>query len=104
LSAARAAEARALLASAAPELLVSDIGMPGGDGYALVRELRALGPRRGGDTPAVALTAYARAEDRASALGAGFDEHLAKPVEPRELVRVVAEVLRARRLRGGGER
>jgi len=95
VSAASAAEARELVARDAPHLIISDIGMPGGDGYALIRDVRAMPDDRGGRVPAVALTAYARAEDRARALRAGFDEHLPKPVEPRELVRVIASLARA---------
>jgi len=95
VSAASAAEARELVARGAPDLIISDIGMPGGDGYALIRDVRAMPDDRGGRVPAVALTAYARAEDRARALRAGFDEHLPKPVEPRELVRVIASLARA---------
>ena len=73
-------------------MLVSDIGMPGEDGYSLIRRVRALGPEDGGDTPAVALTAYARAEDRVKAVMAGFQHHVAKPVEPAELITMVASL------------
>ena len=73
-------------------MLVSDIGMPGEDGYALIRRVRALGPARGGDVPAVALTAYARAEDRMKAILAGFQMHVSKPVEPAELLTMVASL------------
>jgi signal transduction histidine kinase/CheY-like chemotaxis protein len=93
-SAASVAEARELIALDPPEVLISDIGMPGGDGYSLIRGVRALPPDRGGRVPALALTAYARAEDRARALRAGFDEHLPKPVEPSALVRVLARLAR----------
>ena len=72
----------------APDVLVSDIGMPGRDGYSLIREVRALqGPRA--RIPAIALTAYARSEDRVRAMGAGYQSHLSKPVEPIELVTVI---------------
>jgi signal transduction histidine kinase/ActR/RegA family two-component response regulator len=94
-SASSAAEARELIARDAPDVIISDIGMPGGDGYALIRDVRAMSRDRGGRVPAVALTAYARAEDRARALRAGFDEHLPKPVEPRDLVRVIASLARS---------
>ena len=67
-------------------MLVSDIGMPGEDGYSLITKVRALAPADGGQTPAIALTAFARAEDRARALAAGFDMHVAKPIEPTELL------------------
>jgi len=73
-----------------PDVVVSDIRMPGEDGYAFIRKLRALAPERGGRTPAVALTAYPRVEDRARALAAGFQVHVPKPVPPNELAAVVA--------------
>jgi CheY-like chemotaxis protein len=73
-----------------PDLLLADIGMPGCDGYELIRRIRALGNRRAEALPAVALTAYGGAHDRMQALAAGFCEHLAKPIMPEALVRVVA--------------
>lgn len=75
-----------------PDVLVSDIGMPGRDGYELVRVLRSLPTERGGRIPAVALTAFARSEDRTQAMIAGFDVHVSKPVEPNELRAVVARL------------
>jgi PAS domain S-box-containing protein len=75
-----------------PEVLISDIEMPGEDGYALIRKIRNLPPERGGKIPAAALTAYARAEDRMRALLSGFQLHVPKPVEPAELVAVVASL------------
>jgi signal transduction histidine kinase/ActR/RegA family two-component response regulator len=75
-----------------PDLVISDIAMPDEDGYAFIRSLRALPPDRGGVTPAIALTAYAREEDRARALAAGFQAHMSKPVEPDELIDLVARV------------
>ena len=75
-----------------PDVIVSDIGLPGEDGYILIRRVRALDPDRGGRIPAVALTAYASPEDRARALGVGFQAHVAKPVEPDELAAVVARL------------
>ncbi len=72
------------------DLLVSDIGMPGEDGYSLIQRVRSLDPSAGGDIPAIALTAYARFEDRVKAIAAGFQMHVAKPVEPVELITVVA--------------
>jgi CheY-like chemotaxis protein len=71
-------------------VLVSDIGMPGEDGYTLIRRVRGLDKCSGGETPAVALTAYARTEDRVKTIQNGFQMHVAKPVEPAELVMVVA--------------
>src|SRR6266850_733757 len=77
-----------------PDVLVSDIGMPGMDGYAMLRELRTSPREKGGETPAIALTAFARSEDRRRAMLAGFDMHVSKPVEPGELVAVVARMAR----------
>ncbi|HEX7622515.1 MAG TPA: response regulator, partial [Anaeromyxobacteraceae bacterium] len=74
------------------DVIVSDIGMPGEDGYAFIRRLRALPASDGGKTPAVALTAYARFEDRTKALLAGFNMHVPKPVEPTELLAVLASL------------
>jgi signal transduction histidine kinase len=87
-----APEALAAFDDAAPDVLLSDIGMPGQDGYELIQSLRARGPGRRGDVPAAALTAYARAEDRLRALEAGFQTHLAKPVDPSELIATVARL------------
>jgi signal transduction histidine kinase/response regulator RpfG family c-di-GMP phosphodiesterase len=93
-TAASADEACKLIEQQLPDVLVSDIGMPGEDGFSLIRRVRSLPPDRGGDTPAVALTAYARAEDRVNVLRAGFQHHLSKPVEQAELIAVVANVAR----------
>ena len=93
-------EAIALLARRRPDVLVSDIGMPDVDGYELLRRVRSGGAHKGGGVPAVALTAYARHEDRLRALHAGYQMHVAKPVEPAELIAVVASV--AGRLGKGG--
>ncbi len=76
------------------EVLISDIGMPDEDGYALVRRLRSLPAERGGRMAAIAVTAYARAEDRENAVRAGFQFHLSKPVEPAELLAAVAQAAR----------
>jgi signal transduction histidine kinase/CheY-like chemotaxis protein len=75
-----------------PDVLVSDIAMPVEDGYSLIRKVRALPVEQGGQTPALALTAYARGEDRARALAAGFQMYLAKPVETAELLNAVARL------------
>ncbi|MEP7069141.1 MAG: ATP-binding protein [Usitatibacter sp.] len=91
-TAASAEEALALVESERPDVLVSDIGMPDVDGYELLRRVRALGPERGGKVPAIALTAFARSEDRTRALRAGFVVHVSKPVEPTELIATVASV------------
>ena len=87
-----AGEAVRLVESKRPHLLVSDIGMPVVDGYELLRRVRELGEARGGRLPAIALTAFARSEDRTRALRAGFLVHVSKPVEPSELVATVASV------------
>ncbi|WNN88268.1 ATP-binding protein [Gloeocapsopsis dulcis] len=79
-------------------ILISDIGMPDEDGYALLRRVRALEPEKGGGIPAIALTAYARTQDRRAALLAGFQSHVAKPVEPAELIAVIANL--AGRIKG----
>ncbi|HEU4409895.1 MAG TPA: response regulator [Polyangiaceae bacterium] len=89
---------RALLAWA-PDVLVSDVGMPGTDGYAFVRRVRRLSDRVASRTPAVALTAFVRAEDRVRALEAGFDAYVPKPVDPAELTLVVASAARPRQQR-----
>jgi two-component system CheB/CheR fusion protein len=75
-----------------PEVLLSDIAMPGEDGYAFIRKVRALGPERGGDVPAIALTALVSDEDRREALRAGFQRHLAKPIDIDRLLETVAEL------------
>ena len=80
-----------------PDVLVSDIGMPGDDGYVLIRKVRALRPEEGGHVRALALTAYARSEDRALALEAGFHTHIAKPVDPLELTALIAGLAPERR-------
>ena len=98
IAAASAAEALELLAKASngsmPDVLVSDIGMPGQDGFDLISMVRAMEPERGGNIPAIALTAYARSEDRARVLAAGFQHHVPKPVGPATLAIAVANVAR----------
>lgn len=86
-------EALEVLADWKPDLLVSDIGMPDEDGYVMIQKLRALPADEGGELPAVALTAFASPADREKALASGFQRHLAKPVEPVELAKIVARVL-----------
>jgi PAS domain S-box-containing protein len=76
-----------------PDLLISDIGMPDEDGYSLIQKIRALPPEKGGTVPAIALTAYAKNEDRLMALSKGFQRHIKKPIEPVDLVRQVGELL-----------
>ncbi len=74
------------------DVIISDIGMPEEDGFSLIRKIRELSNEEGGDIPAIALTAYARAEDRVQALRSGFQMHVAKPVESAELITVVANL------------
>ena len=95
IEASSASEALGLLASENPDVLVSDIGMPGEDGYSLIHRVRALPPEQGGKTPAVALTAYARVEDRVRVLAAGFELYLTKPVNPDDFVAVVANLVQS---------
>jgi CheY-like chemotaxis protein len=87
-------EALASIEQSPPEVLISDIGMAGEDGYELIRKLRALPAAQGGKIPAIALTAYARTEDRLRALRSGYQMHVPKPVELTELVTVVASLVR----------
>jgi PAS domain S-box-containing protein len=91
--AASAREALALLRDEPPNLLISDLGMPEVDGFELLDWVRKLPPEQGGRTPAIALTAFARSEDRLRALEAGFSAHISKPVEPTELIATVASVV-----------
>jgi CheY-like chemotaxis protein len=92
LTAESAATGLAALRSLRPTVLISDIGMPVEDGYDLIRRVRELSVDEGGKTPAVALTAFARSADRQRALLAGYQMHLSKPVEPRELLAVCASL------------
>jgi signal transduction histidine kinase len=85
-------EALRVLEQWRPDVLVSDIEMPGQDGYTLIRKIRALAPERGGMTRAVALTAFGRPEDRIRSLMAGFNIHVSKPVDPGELAAIVASL------------
>jgi PAS domain S-box-containing protein len=91
-AAASGADALEMIRQERPDVIISDIGMPESDGYEFIRKLRQLSREEGGRTPAVALTAYARAEDRRKALLAGFQNHAAKPVDAQELVIVVANL------------
>ena len=77
-----------------PDVLISDIGMPDEDGFMLISRIRTLSAEEGGDIPAIALTAYATEEDRQRALGAGFENHVSKPIEPAELINAVAQISR----------
>lgn len=86
-------EAVKALDSFKPDVLLSDIGMPGEDGFSLIRKVRSLSPEQGGKIPAIALTAYAREEDRMRALMEGYHVHIAKPVNPAELISVLGELV-----------
>ena len=89
-----AVDAFKVIKSNIPDVLISDIGMPGEDGYELIQHLRTLPAERGGKIPAIALTAYARVEDRMQALRAGYHMHVPKPVEIAELVAVAASLVK----------
>jgi CheY-like chemotaxis protein len=91
-----AAAALVELARTSPHVLLSDIGLPGEDGYALIGQVRALPASEGGRIPAIALTAFAREADMHRAIEAGFDVHVAKPIDPSELAGVVQRVVRLR--------
>jgi CheY-like chemotaxis protein len=90
-----AIEALAALEPFKPDILISDIGMPEIDGYGLLRQIRRLPPEQGGTLPAIALTAYAGEIDQQQALAAGFQKHMAKPVEPEELVKAIVTLTKS---------
>ena len=91
-SAGSVVEALEALTDWKPDILVSDIGMPGKDGYDLIREVRSRGEQDGGQIPAIALTGYATVQDGERAISAGYHTHMAKPVEPRNLVKLIASL------------
>jgi signal transduction histidine kinase/ActR/RegA family two-component response regulator len=97
-----AAQALQVLDTWKPDVLISDIAMPEADGYELIRRIRARNSRQGGNTPAVALTAYASLEERVNILAAGFQMYLVKPADPGELVAVVASLVSHRGRSSGG--
>ena len=103
-TAASAREAFDLVLRLRPDVLLSDVAMPGEDGLSLIRRVRLLPPDSGGLIPAAALSAYAGAADRRAALLAGFQVHIAKPVDPAGLLTVIAKMARnsARARAGGG--
>jgi CheY-like chemotaxis protein len=87
----------ALLQTSRPDVIVSDIGMPERDGYQLIRDVRSLDLNHGGRTPAIALTAFARSEDRTRAMLAGYQMHISKPIEPQELVVTIKSLVESAR-------
>ncbi len=91
-----ATEAFSLFQQNPPDILLSDIGMPEEDGYRLIQRIRDLPPERGGQVPAAALTAYVRGDDRLHALRAGFQMHIPKPIEPLQLLQVIAQLISSR--------
>jgi two-component system CheB/CheR fusion protein len=93
-SASSVAEALLAFEMFGPQVMVCDIAMPDSDGYAFIRKLRARGPDRGGDTPALALTALSSPEDRRRAIAAGYHDHMAKPVDIDRLRDMVVELLK----------
>jgi CheY-like chemotaxis protein len=88
-TAASSSQALEMLSNSIPEVIISDIGMPGESGYDFIRKVRLLPPEKGGKIPAIALTAYNRMDDRVTALRAGFQSHIAKPAEIAEIVATV---------------
>lgn len=96
-TAADAKQALALVPKVRPDIVISDIAMPMEDGYTLIRKIRGLGPEKGGEVPALALTAMATQDDRRLALEAGFQFYLAKPVEPTKLVAALRSLPRRHR-------
>jgi CheY-like chemotaxis protein len=93
ITAGAASEGLELIRLHRPDLILSDIGMPHVDGYSFLRQVRSLPPDQGGKIPAVALTAFARSEDRTRAMMAGYQLHIAKPIEPPELIAMVASAV-----------
>jgi CheY-like chemotaxis protein len=93
ITASSASEAMGALGRERPQVLVTDIGMAGEDGYTLLQKVRMLPAERGGQTPAIALTGYATQQDRMDALESGFQMHVSKPVTPEELAAAVASLV-----------
>jgi CheY-like chemotaxis protein/anti-sigma regulatory factor (Ser/Thr protein kinase) len=98
---ASAEEALDAIGTLKPDVLVSDIGMPHDDGYTLMRKVRALPAEQGGTTPAIAVTAYAGNSAREMTLAAGFQTHLAKPIDPTELLRAIVSIVGKESRKGG---
>ncbi|MBD2509320.1 PAS domain-containing protein [Nostoc muscorum FACHB-395] len=91
--AASVTEALAVIVKTIPDVLISDLGMPEMDGYSLIKLLRAMPKEEGGEIPAIALTAYAGESDRERVLASGFQKHIAKPVQPTELITSIADLV-----------
>ncbi|MBE9046332.1 response regulator [Pleurocapsales cyanobacterium LEGE 10410] len=89
---ASASEALSALSQSLPDVLISDISMPEVDGYTLIRQIREL-PSRGGQIPAIAMTAYAEESDRAAAISAGFQRHITKPVNVDDLIEAISSLV-----------
>ncbi|MDZ8183720.1 MAG: PAS domain S-box protein [Nostoc sp. ChiSLP02] len=98
IAATSAAEALQLFTQFQPDVLISDIGMPDLDGYMLMQQVRALPPEQGGQVLAIALTAYGGYANYQQAIAAGFQQHLAKPVEPEVLIKAIADLLKQNQL------
>jgi len=98
------ANARVELTARLPDVIVSDLGMPDEDGYALIAELRNKSPEAGGDIPTIALTGYAGLDDQRRARAAGFDQHISKPVDLSKLPQIIARLLAASSARSGAAR
>jgi PAS domain S-box-containing protein len=94
VTAASASEALSMFQPGLYDAMLADIGMAGVNGYELIARVRALGPEKGGDVPAIAITAYAGKEDRLRAITSGFQYHMSKPIEPGELVGAIATLIR----------
>jgi CheY-like chemotaxis protein len=94
LTASSAQEGLEALAAWKPHVLISDIGMPGEDGYSLIRKIRGLSPEQGAEVPAIALTGYVRVEERMRALEAGYQMFVPKPVETNELISIIDDLCR----------
>ena len=98
MTASSASAALEMIEALNPDVVVADIGMPEIDGFELIKRIRALPNSEINNVPAAALTAFARSEDRTKALQSGFEMHLAKPVDPGELVASVATLVRRKRI------
>jgi CheY-like chemotaxis protein len=96
-AAASSEEALKLFEKWRPDVLISDLAMPVEDGFTLIRKIRAMTAEQGGNTPAAALTAYAREEDSNAALAAGFHSHVAKPIDPKMLAAAVSDLVKRSR-------